>query len=142
MVLQLFPESEWSVSLDQQQLLGESDSEEDTPDIDADDVSEPSSSTGGIRRSVRGGAGTSTRTRRPSGRVRAVLQRTVEEVVATVPLLDHRPRCDEQRLHEGSETTCSVDGGPLFRPEKDEYVLVNPMDRRLPNIRIRTRQVR
>ena len=72
-----------------------------------------------------------------TGEIIAITQRSLTETVATVPARRHPDTLDNP-TH--SPTDSPIDSPTDSVREREEYVLLPPLDRRIPKVRIRTRQ--
>ena len=129
-VRQLLPREEWK-SLRWTQLLGDQDNE------DAEGDEADSTGTEGvdvvIPRAEAAREGADGRVV-PTGRVKGILQRRLTEVAATVPFKQ------SASLAQRKPDAKSGESASFAVSNRDEYVLCIPLDRRLPRVRIVTRQ--
>ena len=77
----------------------------------------------------------------PCGRVIGIIRRRTAPIVATVPLDPSSSLSTEPTTEDADPLAASAGGGAVLASRKAQWLLVVPMDPRLPKIRLRSRQV-
>eukprot|EP01041_Mallomonas_annulata_P006263 gene6263-12680_t len=147
--VEILPDHLWPITHDEYHLVPDNNNDNDN-DIGTAEKGDGHSD-GSHKRQTTGSSEDNTtattapvRRRTPCGRIVRVLQRDVSsEIVATVPFRDNNTNAAEDKTNRAAAAAGGGDAvteTTSFAVDREEFVLINPVDRRLPKIRIRTRQ--